>query len=268
MTDKPEAPCPLGVATELHMLDALRPDMVTLPTHLPISTLEELDLFQSRAGLSEYHIGQLTRALVITEGLSPVLVLHRGGRVFLIDGRHRKAAYERLGRGEGIPVVQFKGSPAEAILEGQRLNGINTLMMSPDERMDGGWKLVKLGRFTTKEIMTAAGVSRAQVSIMRRALRDLGQDADDHTCWKKALKAYQGKPTTDFSEEEIDTMLDIQAARVADLMARKLGMRPADKPELLARALEIYTGRRLPALMRELQERNGGAGEFGDDTPF
>ncbi|MGV8830390.1 MAG: nuclease [Devosia sp.] len=267
-TDQTSDGDPQGISAELLLIDAMEADAVAVPACLPSSALEELDLFQSRECLSEYHVGQLVRALSLADSLAPLLVLRRGGRFLLVDGRHRRVAYERAGRGDAIPVVQFMGSPADAILEGQRLNGINTLVMTPDERMDGGWKLVKLARYTTKEIMAAAIVSRAQVGIMRRALRDLGAEAADHDRWKKALRAHQGQAATDYSEEEIEMMIDAQAARVADLMVRKLGMQPADKPEMLARALEIYTGRRLPALMRELQERNGGEGEFGNDMPF
>ena len=101
-------------------------------------------------------------------------MLRRGGQVFLIDGRHRVAAYAASGRAKSIPVVYFEGSPREAVIEAWTVNSKPILTLDNQQRQDGGWELVKLGSFTSKEIERAVGISKAQVTIMRRAFRTLG----------------------------------------------------------------------------------------------
>jgi hypothetical protein len=149
--------------------------------------------------------------------------------------------------------------------------------MTKDERMDGGWKLVRLDaspsahRFTIKQIMAAAGISRGQVTFMRKVLNELGPKGHEHDRWKAALRAHQNKPDTEYTDEEIEDMNDVQANEVADKIARIIGTRWADRPKVLARVVEIYSGRRLPEVVRELQDRNGfnsqgweGEDEFPD----
>ncbi len=146
--------------------------------------------------------------------------------------------------------------------------------MTKEERMNGAWKLVKLdapkaGRFTLKQIM-AVGVSRGQVTFMRRVHRELGTASADHTRWKDALRAHGQQPDREYSEEEIESMIETEAAQVADQMARRWGTRLSDKPEVFARAVEIFVGRRITQVVRILNERNAleEEGEYGQDFEF
>ena len=250
-----------GVAADLRALDALGSDLAPAPLFVPASQLEELELFQSRSGIVGRHVDDLVDGLADGADLPPVLILRRGGRVFLIDGRHRKAAYDLAGRGDQVPVEDFAGTPAEAVLEGQRRNRQHTLPMSHDERMDAAWKLVKLdasgqGRFTTKAIMANTSASRGQVTLMRKALRELGVDGHEHQHWKQALRQHQKRPDRTYSEDDIEAMIEAEARRGADKVARALGKRAADRPEVLARIVEYYSGRRIHEVMRVLEERN------------
>lgn len=262
-----------GVAADMRMLEALPPDTGPAPARVPPSNLIELDIFQSRTSISEYHVDSLLRGLQHNADLTPVLALRRGGRLFLIDGRHRKAAYESAKRCDGIPVEIFTGSTEAAILEGQRRNQMHTLPMTKDERMDCGWKLVKLDatrqcRFSLATIMANAGIGRGQVTTMRRVLRDLGPDGHQHMRWRAALKAYQKKPSPDYTEEDIEAMLDADARALADKMVRTFGTRYADRPEVMVRFIEYYTGRRVQEVSRLLRERNPVSDELGEDDDF
>lgn len=260
-TTNPTSEVVHGVAADLRELDALGPDTTPAPLFVPANRLEELELFQSRSGIVSGHVDDLVSGLADGADLPPLLVLRRGGRFFLIDGRHRKAAYEFAKRGEEVPIEDFLGTTAEAVLEGQRRNRQHTLPMSHDERMNAAWKLVKLdashhGRFTTKAIMANTAASRGQVTLMRRALRELGVDGHEHQSWKQALRQHQKQPERTYNEEDIEAMVDAEARRGADRMVRELGRRAADRPEVLARIIEYYSGRRIHEVIRVLQERN------------
>lgn len=252
----------------MRAIDALPMEISVCPDRMSATALEELDLFAVRAGLSSFHVESLARALTHEGDLQPVLIIRREGRAFLIDGRHRKRAYEVTGRGESIPVVEFPGSPQEALLEGQRRNKLHTMAMTKDERMNCAWKLVKLDaadacRFTLRQIM-AVGVSRGQVTTMRKVLREL-VDGFEHMTWKAAMRAYSKKPEREWTDEEIEEMNEAQAQEAADRFARTHGTRLADRPEVMARMIEIYTGRRIGEVVRILNERNG---HEDDDDEF
>jgi len=256
------------LGTAMRAIDALPVDTSPCSERMSAAELEELDLFAVRVGLSSFHVESLARALTQEGDLQPVLIIRRDGRAFLIDGRHRKRAYEMTGRGESIPVVEFQGSTQEALLEGQRRNKLHTMAMTKDERMNCAWKLVKLDaadacRFTLRQIM-AVGVSRGQVTAMRKVLREL-VDGFEHMTWKAAMRAYSKKPERQWTDEEIEEMNEAQAQEAADRFARTHGTRLADRPEVMARMIEIYTGRRIGEVVRILNERNS---HEDDDDEF
>lgn len=263
-----------ALAEEMRGLDAMAPDEGPMPDRMAAADLHETELFQVRAGIDSYHVDSLARALELDGDLQPLLVLRRGGRVYLIDGWHRKRAYEAARRGDSVPIIEFQGTPQDALLEGQRLNKMHTLAMTKDERMNGAWKLVKLdatnaGRFTLKQI-TAVGVSRSHATFMRRVHRELGAASADYSRWKDALRAHSQQPDREYSEQEIESMIEAEAAQVADQMARQWGTRLSDKPDVFARAVEIFVGRRITQVVRILNERNEPEeeGEYGQDFEF
>lgn len=270
----PNEPQPVGVARELQMLLGLSPDHGEPPSHMDAAQIEQLELFRCRDGLSSLHVSELERGLLNDGELEPVLILRVGGRAFLIDGHHRLAAYQAVGRSEQVAIRSFSGSPSEAVLEGQKLNRKHTLAMTKMERMNAAWKLVKIdasgvSKHALADIVTNTAVSRAQVTQMRRVLRELGQDGHDHLQWYAALKDHQRKSQRTLTEEDIETMLDARAQADADKLVRALGTGPADNPELLARTLEYYCGRRVPALILELRERNPQDEDYDlENAPF
>lgn len=254
---------------EMHSIEAMERDTDPMPQRMAASQLYETDLFQVRAGISAYHVETLTHSLRQDDDLEPVLVLRRGGRAFLIDGRHRLRAYEQAKRGDCVPVVEFTGTPQEALLEGQRLNKRHSLAMTQNERMDCAWKLVKLDaakacRFTLPQIM-AVGAGRGQVTLMRRVLRELGEDGFEHPKWKAALRAHNKKPAREYTDEDIEEMIEAQAREAADKFARTHGTRLADRPEVLAQMIEHYSGRRIGEVVRILNERNGSDDDDRDE---
>jgi len=95
---RPEDTC--NIAADMRELEAMEADTSPTPERMESPQLEEIELFQVRAGITTFHVESLARALSFDGDLQPLLVLRRGGRTFLIDGRHRKRAYEIAGHGD------------------------------------------------------------------------------------------------------------------------------------------------------------------------
>lgn len=250
------------VTDEMRSLDALPENDTPMPERMPVADVEDIQLFTMRTVLDDHHVERLASALRDdADDLLPILVLRRGGRVILVDGRHRMEAYKVARRAESIPVMEFQGSPKEALLEAHRVNNMPALGLTKSERMDAAWKLVRLdaskvARFTLPQI-EKVGVSRAQATKMRQVLRALGEPGMQYATWREAYGRFTNQPQPDYSPEDVEEMLNKQAEEAADKLVRMFGKRLSDRPEVLARTIEIYAGRRFDKVVHFLLERNG-----------
>ncbi len=240
-----------------------------LPDRLPLNTNTLLpELFQPR-GLSEQHVSELMRKPKSGHTLDPLTVFQVGRKAYLIDGHHRITAYKRAKFSEPVPVVFFEGTVDQTVLEAGRANSRAKLTMSTQERMDYAWRLVRMDGYSKPEIMEAASVSDGQVATMRRALKLLGDEANDSDSWMKAKRQAEGKKGLELSPDEIEEWREAEAQRMADRLAAALSNRMANRPEIAAHALSIHFGRRLPQLFRTLREYVADVAlEDDEDEPF
>jgi hypothetical protein len=143
------------------------------PDRLPLSDIVEIpSVFQVRGEQTdEHHAGALLDVLRRGADLKAVTVWRCGDGAVLIDGHHRLHAYRRLkGRdksGITIPVVWFRGGLDEAIRAAAEANNEVKLPLNTEQRMNFGWRLVILDRYSKKEIATMAGISERSVANMR-----------------------------------------------------------------------------------------------------
>ena len=246
---------PAAIQAELEQkAAAASPGGSPLPDRLPVKAISLYPrLFQPRE-IEERHVSELRRSLRNTGVLDALAVIWVGDEPVLIDGHHRHAAYLQEKFTQPVPVRTFKGSLQEAVLEAGRANSKAKLPMSTRDRQDYAWRLVLLGRYSKRDIAEAAGASRAQITIMRRALKTLGEDAWECKTWFAARTQAQGREIDSMTPEEQDAALEAQAHDWADRMAKTFGTRLANNPEIAAVALEVYFGRRLPELLRELSD--------------
>lgn len=230
-----------------------------------VSSLEIIPtLFQPRA-MSEKHIEDLKRAIKATGELDAMLVLPVGSRLIIVDGHHRLEAYKRVGTNEAVPVSYFEGSPREALFEAGKQNSKAKLPMENRERQDYAWRLVLFDNGSKAEVSTASGVSPSQVATMRRTKTALGDEAYDFTSWFRARRAAKGTLTAD--TDDIEQWKHELASRWADAMAKKFSTKMANQPEVAAMAMDMYFGRRLPALVYELRSFVAEEDSL-DDSPF
>jgi ParB-like chromosome segregation protein Spo0J len=211
---------------------------------LPLSSVKvDLDAFQVRGGdFDDAHVAKLSRTLDSVDDLTPILVLPCKDRFIVIDGHHRRKAYQ-LSKRSSIPAVLFAGTVREAALEAVKLNTQATLQMDNRQRGDCAWRLVLLGHFSKPQIVSASGVSAGQVAIMRRTAAKLGAEAFGIAQWGRArwLAAERGEPLDDDEREDWKKR---QAQDWADRLPKVFGSKLTENPEVAAMAFAIHFGRK------------------------
>lgn len=256
-------------------------------------------LFQPRPRDAR-HLADLRAGLDRDGRLDPVEVWACGPKVYLIDGHHRAETYRRAKWQGPVPVRWFTGSPDEAMLRAREANSRAKLAMSPADKANAAWQLVKLaasldvghrpsadqgvqslacanaqvsggrGRrhpFSRAGIATSAGVSTGLVATMRRAVKEMGAEAFDYDDWWQARNTWtRGKTFTDFNEDEHAAMMKERADRIADRLHKTFGPTLTKNPELLAMALETCFGEKVFELVRHLPRLEDQ--EEDEETPF
>lgn len=253
--------CELSAADALARLEAEmaeggQVDDSAATATLPPSAIEVVEaLFQPRT-IAEHHLSAIIAAVKAGRTIEPLLVYQVGARVVLLDGHHRLEAYQRSRAAIPVPVKFFNGTLQEAVLAARKANSAPKLAMSPAERANDAWRLVKLWRFTKSQICDAANVSDLLVAAMRRALKALGAEAaSDCETWREARQQAEGKEGwTGMTESERDARLAMIAEDWARRLGKAVGSKMANNPELAAMALGRYFGRRLPDVFHRLRD--------------
>lgn len=155
-------------------------------TIIDINKITTDGTFRHRSGPdSGTHLAALRKTLRNTGRLDPALVWHEvdakgtpTGRLVLLDGHYRVAAYRAeqfAGKieGRGIPAVLLTGNRMEAHLAGLRANSKDNLPLTPVERMNAAWSLVRVyrERLSKRRLALASGVSGRTIARMRQQLR-------------------------------------------------------------------------------------------------
>ncbi|WP_164762760.1 ParB N-terminal domain-containing protein [Mesorhizobium sp. M7A.F.Ca.MR.245.00.0.0] len=227
---------------------------VTGPPELHLQDIETMPaLFQPRGGISERHVSELVKAIKAVGALDPVTVLMVGSRFVLIDGHHRMEAYGAAQWVRPVPVRYFEGTPEEAVLAAGEANSKAKLPMDNTDRQNFAWRLVLIDRHSIAKVARASGISAAQVTIMRRAKKTLGEQAGDHATWFRARLAANGKDLV-IDPNEKDEWMEQLADRYADELTKKFSTKLALNPEVAAMALASYFGRKLPEVYGFLRE--------------
>ena len=236
-------------------------------TELAISDIEIIEsVFQHRSGnqaSSGQHIDALVKNLRNRKGvaLDPLTVFWVGDGWVLVDGHHRRDAYEEHGRTEPVPVKVFQGTLDEAICEALRGNSRDKLSMGRREKSEAAWRLVIGTGLRTFQIVESSTMSKVTIYKMNKARDAIRQTWPDtilaSLSWEEA-KNYKGmaSPEQEFDEE----WMEKQAKDLADRLVRTFGGELRRQPEIFWRAIEIYDCR----LMDQLKE---SLGVFEDDDP-
>lgn len=230
------------------------------------------DLRVRHGNLSEHHVNDLRQAMKRGSKLPPLLVWQEidgdgnpTGRFVLLDGRHRLAALrkEKQGLAE-ISATVLHGTQQEAHLAAIGRNSRTALPLTPAERIDGAWAIVRMDTTRTpmsrSMIARECGVGEATVSRMRRRWTAWPDDSPPPSGnWRRDRQDVQG-------EEEVAgsaSQREQETQRLAKEVAKVFGKLPSYDIELTAEAIARAFGWHLPYLLDYLQ---GDPGE--GDRPW
>lgn len=146
------------------------------------------------------HLAQLRKTLRNTKKLDAILVWREvdqsgteTGRLVLLDGHYRVTAYraeaaEETIEGNGIPAHIVRGSRVEAELAALNANTRDALPLSPSERIDAAWKLVRKYQLNVSksELSRASGVSERTIAYMRKKHKEFVEaEAEPTGSWQR-----------------------------------------------------------------------------------
>ncbi|MBS9721944.1 ParB-like nuclease domain-containing protein [Tianweitania sp. BSSL-BM11] len=186
--------------------------------------------------------------------LEPIAVYAAGRRFYIVDGHHRRAAYEKAGITEGIPVRHFEGTLEAAIHAALEFNSRAHLGLTNAERNEAAWRLVCIGemkrpRITVAAIVQASRLSKKSVENMRALWRRLQARFGDNCditgerlpavfdTYREAVEADRGEKK-EFTKEMRDAMI----GQMVDKLGKALGKHPHQHPEMMGEALVRYLG--------------------------
>ncbi|NOX41604.1 MAG: ParB N-terminal domain-containing protein [Alphaproteobacteria bacterium] len=156
-------------------------------------------LFQFRTDeLTNYHVDALKDAIGRGNELDALDVWEdpKSGKLIVIDGHHRLAAYLKAGHKQKIAVLIHRCTQKQARLLALEGNAKTRLPMTPEERYEAAWTLDSEGGYSKAEITKYTGVGDGTVAAMRRAMKQF-KDAGDEvpTSWYEAKMLMKGWET-------------------------------------------------------------------------
>lgn len=210
---------------------------------------------------SEEHVRTLMEAALSESGnqLDPVTVWWSGSCWRVIDGHHRFKAYQRLKREKRvtpmIPVDVFEGTLMEAVIESTKLNSKDKLPMSRDDKVNRAWRMVIIGGDFSKKIISDAckvgiatvGRMRKQLNVIREAEPDEWSEVVSEMTWKEAQRYGQAERVID------DEWHERLAREWSRRLGKTFGKKPTSQPEIMWRALELYSPQMVEAIQEHLR---------------
>ncbi len=246
-----------------------KPQPAKLPSELPLAEIKQWPkVFQHRSFLgyvSESHIKTLATAIKRSKSksLDPILIWWDGKGWACVDGHHRHAAYAlaEVGSKHLVPVEVFRGTLWQAMGAAASANTRNKLAMSSAEKSNAAWRIVAMTEMSKAEAAIATGVSESTVASMRKICNQLEAmvnatlselSISPHSnfrdlSWEQAKRLAEGRDEVDFDWDEAN---EKKAQEMAAALRKAIGKEGWKKPEVLARALELYA-ERLPEQLVE-----------------
>ena len=209
---------------------------------------------EDRSWTKEAHIANLTKVVRETGKLDPIDVFAIDGKLFVVDGHCRLAAY--LGAGcktnLKIPVRLVRGTLGDALKTCASANRKDKLAFTDDDKAEAAWRIViydeKRKRYSLRAIEAATGVSKSTVANMRTALTtEVDGDPREHS-WREVKRKL--RPEVKHDDDWQEKQMRVFAAR----LRKHFGDKPDVLPEVFLNAIE-YTYPRLLSLVFELVAR-------------
>lgn len=223
------------------------------PTRLPIECLKvaprvfQHRLLDLRPFETKDHTERLARILLDTrKPLDAMLVILIGADWYVVNGHHRHHAYLTASWSKPVPVICHRGTVREAQLDALAFNRKANLNMTKQELTESAWGFCKDGGRTQAQIAAASGISARTVWTMCKALRER-PDCRELTWAQASNPAYI--PST--GEVDFDALKHRKAEKLMGQMFRNVSPDVANRPEIMALALELRSEKLPRALVSE-----------------
>ena len=207
-------------------------------------------------GNDKGHLRDLVQALRnVGSKLDPILLWREitgegliTGRLILLDGEHRLAAYRSVREGSpeanrAVPAFVLSCDRTEALLRALSANAKAALPLTANERADGAWRLVRDSKanLSIARIAKASGASSRRVSYMRVRAKEL--TAAKATIAGEWWRDRQDTLRPSGGDELLtDTARKAEIIRLANAIREAAGPWPRRDTELLAEALSMAFG--------------------------
>lgn len=237
------------------------------PTALPLDRIKmRHSVFQPRefdsTAESESHVQALMEAVKAEpqNRLDPITVWWGGKHWIVLDGHHRLLAYGRVkdkgfkqyqpngGQSESwrIPVRRFKGTLQQALLKATAENSKDKLSMTHDDKMNRAWKLTILyGELSKRAVANTCKIGARTVARMRSKLMEIRED--DPEDWYTECLSMTWREAQRYGEHRDKDYGDSWQEKMAIDWKRRFGKtfgkKPTEQPEIMARALMLYSER-------------------------
>ena len=211
-------------------------------TFVKANQITQADDFKFRAGRTDHaHVKTILNGINIKGELKPILLWrenHDGmpsGRLILLDGMHRLEAHTAHLHGKphndpmrkrGIPATIVECDYGEAMAIALEANTNDSLPLSPSERTNGAWRLVRLFQngWSKAKISKTATVGIATITRMRARLAEFtARGVTPSGTWHLDREdGGQGKEAPQQTPEEQQAEIDL----IAPAVKKAFGLKP------------------------------------------
>lgn len=242
-------------------------DKAALPKRLPLDEIKLCPkVFQPRVdtladgtcnpGFVDELVKHLRNKPATERQFDPLLLWKAGNRAYVVNGHHRLAAYKAAQVGGSVPVEFFAGNLNEARQAAIEDGAKSRLNFYAADRNEAAWRLVVMdkrgeARLTVPQVASLSGMAPRSIDRMRQLYERL-QEAHASTCqWTgervmAEFESYKAARSQDRASDAVkgdgEEWLEAMAQEWAERLGSEFGKEPHKRPEVFARALEIYLG--------------------------
>lgn len=244
--------------------------------------------FSPRAGgLEPRHVADLADRLADGVPLDPIVVWSSGGKLRLVDGFHRVAAYRKAGWQSTVPARVIVGDIVRALEAAFAENGKAHLPLSPGERQDFAWRVVRmeqdakrkrvakvamtgddraLAGLSKRDVAAMTGASERNVANMRKAasMACAGEIELTGLWWRDRRKVF-GEDDQVLSDEERKKRRERDVQQLAHDL-RPLSPAWRRNEEIAFEALKRVLGDERTAQLAHMLRSEIMAADFADDA--
>jgi hypothetical protein len=197
--------------------------------------IQQIDIyegFRARQGPNEpAHTRTLAQAPKRGQALDPLDIwidTNEGAEKFvLLDGYYRLSAYQLAKWDKPVPVRLHRCTRAEALLLVIASNSKDRLALSPHEKQDYAWRLVRDPEVSSSRavLSRATGVSEATISRMRRRWKvvSMRPEYEPSGNWRKDQEDAANGDFTPMTDEERKAAIQLYVGRLRDLLDWRKG---------------------------------------------